>query len=455
MAQIIIVADGDTSMGNRDTGMNSNFTELYARTTGTGIVIDEDKFFIDETARNAYFTGLIPTGQQVAILVADETYIIQQYDGIEWVSIATGVRVDNSVYPLLSFWTINEAGELEYSGVIRVKNIITAPGSVKIGDTVVSSGGRIISARSETTGNLGAFLIQLYGPDNYQDATIYDKTQMAQLFDVQVLDDSEQSGITETIIKQVVQNDIQLMKVRFKPVGGVVANDFNFEVRMAVDGEPIYSELVKPSELVDIGGGVFEFSLINPSQFDTPSDAIIHMSGISLLGGIGYDGTDTIRFGDSTKNYFFPWLQTYSIPIIRKKIATEEWVNENKNVFGTEFEVFESMAQSVSGYNWTEKINETTGVKPIGKYRVGFSCEVAEDGNSQEVRFLIDGLPIHNHTLGNDELEPTLSGNNWDTVMSTTYINITTPRAINVNIQHKDSGTGAMSNAIIEIWRVS
>ena len=127
---------------------------------------------------------------------------------------------------------------------------------------------------------------------------------------------------------------------------------------------------------------------------------------------------------------------------------------KNKPVFGTEFEVFESMAESTSSWSWTNKIDATTAEKPAGKYRIGFSCEVAQVDYSQETRFLVDGSAIHNHTTGNDELEPPLNSQNWVTLSGVYYKTLASAATIDLNIQHKDSGAGRMSNAVIEIWRV-
>ena len=224
---------------------------------------------------------------------------------------------------ILDFLSLDPSGDIRSS-----RTFIFPPGSVIIGDSVIESGGRMISAKSLATGNQGAFLIQLFSGTQYSKATVYGSTQVAALFDVQVAETSETSGTTITTMRQVVQNAVQLQRVRFMPEGGTITQSFEFTVRLTETGEPIYNETVNPSDtnLTNLGSGVWELELLNPSQFDAGFDAYISVTGLSLLGGNGFDGTDGVRFGDATKSNFFMWLRTFSIPIVRQNIATEDFV---------------------------------------------------------------------------------------------------------------------------------
>lgn len=133
-------------------------------------------------------------------------------------------------------------------------------------------------------------------------------------------------------------------------------------------------------------------------------------------------------------------------------IATQEYVDE-RVPFKSEAEVFEDYAETSCGTTYTDKINATTKIKPAGKYRIAFNCDVA--GDSHEVRFLIDGVTIHEHDTGDKELEiDNDNSTDWIPFTGKKYITLATPRTINLGIQHKNGGSGKMSNATVEIWRV-
>ena len=213
-------------------------------------------------------------------------------------------------------------------------------GSVIISDSVISSGGRMFAVRSLSTGNEGSLVIQLFTDDNYIEPTVVDHTVSAEIFQVQTTDDTIESGTSETNVRQVVQNSIQTMRFRFKPVGDAVTASFSFQLRITATGQPVYDEIIDPAnlrtitrtganlpELRSVGNGIWELILISPSQLDAGFDAYIRTDDLNLLGGNGYDGTDGVRYGDASKADFFPWLEVKSIPVNRIPIISQPYVD--------------------------------------------------------------------------------------------------------------------------------
>ena len=344
----ILKEDGSTyaDLDEFDAAVGDFF--LSASVGGAGATITANHVFASDTARNTYFTtdpnheellpGLtIVSGNEIQRWAAATPATVGDYDGSNFVDITgaslTGAQIKilyegnsdtnaltDAKLAILNHITENSDGDLVFD-----TSVIFPPGSVSIGDSIIESGGRIISAQSRSTGNQGAFIIQLFDTDSYIAATVYDPNQTAQTFDIQTTDDSVTSPATEINFRQVVQNDVQFQAIDFKPAGGSVTSDFTFEVRLTETGLPIYDETVSPSDVTDLTGGIFRYTLLNPSQLDDGFDAYVTVNGIALLGG-PQDGSDGVRFGDTANSNFFPWLRSFSIPIVRQNIATENYV---------------------------------------------------------------------------------------------------------------------------------
>ncbi len=316
------------------------------------VIIQPQHIFADAAARDAYFNPdklfELTTGLEVVTAGDIEKWIGEtkplSYDNANWKSIsgtalsAAEIKTlyesnpDTNALIDAKLSILNHLSE-DSNGILSDVSWTFPPGSIHVGDSIIESGGRIISTKSESTGNQGAFMIQLFDETQYYNATVIDYTQSIQSYDIQITDDTVTSPLQELNFKQITQSDTHLNAVRFKPAGGVLPASFLFEIRMNEFGSPIYSETILPSDVTDIGSGIFEVSLNNPSVFDIGFGVFIKTSGIQLLGGEGFDGFDGIRYGDSTINDFFPWLQSRSIPVIRQNIATENYVvNEITNI---------------------------------------------------------------------------------------------------------------------------
>ncbi|MFA8451757.1 MAG: hypothetical protein ACEPOW_13770 [Bacteroidales bacterium] len=354
-------ADGtilfDGTSGATVTQLVDSINEIANFSGGSVSVIPDNLIFADAAARDAYFNPnrLDELVTALEIILEDDgsgNRVFQRWTGESNPSVYPGTPADfwftegSDILTAVQIKTLYESNadtnaltddklqildflSLDPSGDVRSsRTFVFPPGSIRIGDSVIESGGRMISAKSSSTGNQGAFLIQLFSGTQYSKATVYDHTQVGALFDVQISNTDATSGTTTTTMRQVVQNAVQLQKVRFMPEGGTITQPFTFSVRLTELSEPIYSETVNTSDsnLANLGSGVWELELLNPSQFDAGFDAYISVTGLSLLGGNGFDGSDTVRFGDSTKSDFFMWLRTFSIPIVRQDIATEDFV---------------------------------------------------------------------------------------------------------------------------------
>ena len=133
--------------------------------------------------------------------------------------------------------------------------------------------------------------------------------------------------------------------------------------------------------------------------------------------------------------------------------------NATANVFGSEFEFFESLGQSNTGSALVNKLDVTTALKPAGTYRVGFTVDVTNSDGSDiwTVQFLVDNAPIHQHSNGADEYENKPNGNNdWEVYSTFSYLTLGAASTIDLNIKFgTNDNTARASNAIIEIWRVS
>ena len=180
--------------------------------------------------------------------------------------------------------------------------------------------------------------------------------------------------------------------------------------------------------------------------FKSPFDGKIGDSAVGELSKL--DGT-IVKVRPSTDDPLKPYRKLKLREYEDKEIA----LREELPICAVGAELFQDMDETSCGSSWTYKINGTTQVKPAGTYKIEFACEVTQTGSRQEIRFLVDGQPIHNHDSGNDELEPEVDDENWTTLYGKYFLTLTSQSAISVAIQHKDSGTGKMSNATIEVRR--
>lgn len=200
-------------------------------------------------------------------------------------------------------------------------------GSVYLGDSTIESGGRQLSFKSDSIPNIkGSLVTQNYDDTNYSKAKVFDDTEVASVVDVQISDYTVSGLLKELKYHYVKQGNGQINKIQIKP-NGVVSADFIFEFRFADTGETIYKDTIDYTTLVDLGGGIYEFALSHPVILNDGDGLFIRSKSISLLGGEGFDGTDLIRTGDSTENYFFPYLKFNEIPIVYQNIATEDYVS--------------------------------------------------------------------------------------------------------------------------------
>ena len=129
-------------------------------------------------------------------------------------------------------------------------------------------------------------------------------------------------------------------------------------------------------------------------------------------------------------------------------------------VLDFEFEKFESLGESYTdGIIQLDKIDATTATKPAGTYRIGFNCEATNSSNGDlfRIEFKIDGTVIHNHTVGADRLDEVPGEHNsWQPLYGVYYKTLESPATIDLNITYSsDNSIARISNAIVEIWKVS
>lgn len=143
-----------------------------------------------------------------------------------------------------------------------------------------------------------------------------------------------------------------------------------------------------------------------------------------------------------------------------KKTTSQDIVDlGGGGIFGSEFEIFQSLAQTNTGALSTDKVDATSALKPAGTYRIGFYCDITNSDGTDiwNVQFLVNGTPIHQHTNGGDLYENKPDGNNdWSSESSVNYITLASPATIDMNIKFgTNDNTARAANATIEIWRVS
>ncbi len=115
------------------------------------------------------------------------------------------------------------------------------------------------------------------------------------------------------------------------------------------------------------------------------------------------------------------YVSVDSMGILDTDLAHKKYVDDS---FGFGFEYFISMEESsMSSSSPTSKIDVTTTSKEPGLYRIGYSAEVTHNFGSESiiVEFLVDGVSIHNHTTGDDNLQ--IFDINNDEWISNTFFN--------------------------------
>jgi len=129
------------------------------------------------------------------------------------------------------------------------------------------------------------------------------------------------------------------------------------------------------------------------------------------------------------------------------------------DVFGSEFEEFNSLAQSsTTSSSFQSKLSATTALKPAGKYRITFNAQATnKDGDkATEVEFEVNGVAQHNHVDGGNYITViSKEDNQWTSEFIVSYITLGSPATIDLDINYrKDDKTARISDARIEIWRV-
>jgi hypothetical protein len=457
-----VLVDGSTGTV-QDVIVSINSIVNFNSGSSEGTPIDSNYFFDDTAARDAYFIAN-PSELVDEVTVAVSTgvglyYIVQEYDlgTTSWDDLFTGIRIGDTVSPEIidntaeNFIPIKQSGAFESSDLSynptedRYESAKTfyAPtlqsdaSSIEVSDSVISSGGREISARSLSTGNRGAFTIQLFDDVSFKDAIVFDKDQTATDINIQTADDSVASGVRTNNFRQVVQSDVQFMAIKFKPDGGVIAQSFEFIIRInATDAPPSYKKLVELTDpnLTDLGGGLWELKLENPVMFDAGFDAYIETQGISLLGGNGFTGP--VLFGDATNNDYFPYLISNSIPVVRNTIITDK-------VIPTTLADGETIRYNATNENYegTGDTNTDTevnfGTKDIvtdgivrsgsGTQQLGDAYSIGSGGEQVVTKNLISGekyVPVLSHYSTNEARERITVGIEQEIIAQTSKADI-------------------------------
>jgi len=405
-------ADGsilvDGTSGGTVTELVQSINEIVNFSGGSVSIIPDNLIFADAAARDAYFDpdrlDELITGLE--ILLEDDgsgNRIIERWVGESsppsypatpadfWVAIGgssltaaqikvlyesnpeTNALVDEAL-AILNKLSLEPNGDIKSSA-----SFIFPPGSAQVGDSKISSGGRAVVTESLSTGNKGAFGIQLFDDTSYKKATVFDPSQTSAQFPVQDTDDSVVSGIRNNNFSQIVQADVQFMAIQFKPEGGIISQAFKFTIRInSLTTPPSYEETVELTDpnLSDLGGGVWQLKLNNPNIYDAGFRVYIESQDISLLGGNGFNGP--VLFGDTTNNNFFPYLEAVSIPINRLDVLTEENLTQRQLIR--------------SGVKGNFTVASQTGNTEIAVSAVGGSFEVFINGDPDTDN--LDGVSI-------------------------------------------------------------
>ncbi len=139
--------------------------------------------------------------------------------------------------------------------------------------------------------------------------------------------------------------------------------------------------------------------------------------------------------------------------------GTDETGGGNASIFGSEFQVFQSLSESTTDDVLINKLVATTLIKPAGTYRIGFFADATNSDGTDltDIQFLVDGSPVSQHTSGKDLYTMVPHKNNdWLSFSAVQYKILSNSSAINVAIKFgTNDNTAKISNAIIEIWRVA
>lgn len=152
-------------------------------------------------------------------------------------------------------------------------------------------------------------------------------------------------------------------------------------------------------------------------------------------------------------------LDSMSRPTPFQKTIVATWVDEKvTTLFGTEFEMFESLPESTTtSTTFQDKLNVTTSTKPAGTYRVLFNCQVANSKKDKtvKVRMMIDGAETHAHA-GDDIRYNAKENNQYMSVSILRYVVLASPATILLQTQFaRQNDIAKISDATIEIWRVA
>jgi len=89
------------------------------------------------------------------------------------------------------------------------------------------------------------------------------------------------------------------------------------------------------------------------------------------------------------------------MPTTKKSLISLDSGGAGSSVFGTEFEKFQSLAESTtSSSTFQDKINAVTASKPAGTYRVEFNCQITNSKSEKttKLRMTANGVQLHNHS---------------------------------------------------------
>jgi len=147
-------------------------------------------------------------------------------------------------------------------------------------------------------------------------------------------------------------------------------------------------------------------------------------------------------------------------PTSDQDAATKKYVDDNVGgVFGSEFEIFQSLGQSnTTSTTLVSKIDITSASKPVGTYRIGFSASLSNSNGNQDwrVAFSVDGTLVHSYDDGENRYQAAPSGsNNWSSQSFVFYLVLASPATVGLDIDFAAGGsTARIADATIEIWRV-
>ena len=325
------------------------------------LILPDNRFFASNTARDAAITSP-KEGEFCAVLVSGQTYyILQEYVSNTWldrIQIARGPagakgdkgdQGDSGMTPQhqATITSLNglSSGEIPVKGTgddyeassitettdeVRFsKRAIFQANSANVGDSRISSGGNTLILQNDSTSQRAYPIVQKFNDSSFTKPSVFDESQQLEEIEIQ-LDDSVNAADTTAInFNQTLDRSLQLMFAQLRPVTLPVTENFKYVVRLASNAEPIYDEIVTPSMLTGVDPETVEFKVVNASQFLNGQTAYITIEDIALKGVNNITGSPLQ--GDPSKNNFFPWLKTRSIPLVNQDIATEEYVTSELN----------------------------------------------------------------------------------------------------------------------------